>query len=63
MMEYFLYGVSEANYLVDKLKEMETKIGLMNDEYEEILLRIDDTADKLRRLPQDRSLSEQRLNL
>ena len=62
-MEYFLYGVSEANYLVDKLKEMETKIGLMNDEYEEILLRIDDTADKLRRLPQDRSLSEQRLNL
>ena len=35
----------------------------MNDEYEEILIRIDDTADKLRRLPQDRSLSEQRLNL
>lgn len=62
-MEYFLYGVSEANYLVDKLKEMESKIGLMNDEYDETVQRIDETADKLRRLPQDRSLFEQRLSL
>jgi len=35
-MEYFLYGVAEANHLISQLRRMEQHIDSMHDELDDI---------------------------